>query len=101
MEYFIGGTGILALIGAWFGGLLKQFVPPPAQALLALKNARIRSPRRPDTGFRIVLCWLEKDRTGSDTGNVEDAFVNVGGVTLERSARTVTASGAANDWREG
>ena len=92
---------VVVLITAWLLGFFNRFVPPPSRAWLALNNARIRAPRRSDTGFRIVLCWLENDRDGADTDNVEDAFANIEGVTLVRSARIVTASGASNAWREG
>ena len=103
MQYLIEfiGLGILGFVAAWFGGYLNRFLPSPDRTRLALNNSRIRTPRRPDTGFRIVLCWLEGDRSGADTRNVENAFANVGGVTLVRSARIVASCGAANDWRQG
>ena len=49
--------------------------------------------------FRIVLTWLEDDRSGDDTRTVEQAFEGIGRVKLVRSARIVAASGAADEWR--
>ena len=53
-----------------------------------------------DDGFRILLAWLENELTGHDTRNVALAFTSVEGVTLVRSARVISASGASDRWRE-
>ena len=91
--------GVLtALIAAWLMGFLNRVVPPPERAWLALENIRWNAPQIPEESFRIVLCWLEGDRNGEDTRIVEQAFSNINGVTLVRSARDVTASGAADEW---
>ena len=46
-----------------------------------------------------MLCWLGNDADGSAAKAVEQAFTDVEGVELLRSARIVKASGAADDWR--
>ena len=89
-------TGIIV---AWLKGFLNSFLPPPARAWLALENSWRDQSQRPEDGFRIVLCWLEDDSSGDDTATVAQAFQNVHGVRLVRSARIVTASGAGGDWR--
>ena len=93
-------TVVLSVIAAWFKGFLSQFlpVPPPGRVRLALKNPW-RNLQHPEDSFRIVLCWLENDRSGDDTRRVEAAFTGVEGIKLIRSARMVTASGAADEWR--
>ena len=98
LGYFVIGV-IAAVIAAWLRGFLNQFLPPPKQAWLALKNLRWDNPPRPEDSFRIVLCWLENDSSGDDTRTVERAFTNVEGITLVRSARLMAASGARDEWR--
>ena len=90
---------ITALIVVWLTGFLNEIFPSPQRAWLALQNHLSSKPQRAQDGFRIVLCWLQNDRNGEDTGNVEDAFSGVKGITLVRSYRTVTATGAADEWR--
>ena len=46
-----------------------------------------------------MLCWLENDRAGRDTGTVAEAFTGVEGIELVRIHRVVSAPGAADDWR--
>ena len=92
-------SAFTALIAVWLTGFLNETVLSPQRAWLALQNHLWSKPQRAEDGFRIVLCWLENDRSGEDTGNVEDAFSGVKGITLVRSYRTVTASGAADEWR--
>ena len=65
---------------------------------LAIRNRRRDTPRS-ENRFRFVLCWLESDLTGTDTKLVEDAFRNIRGINLCRSARSAKASGAADDLR--
>ena len=45
------------------------------------------------------MCWLENDSGGRDTGIVAEAFTGIEGIELVRSARVVSAPGAADDWR--
>ena len=79
--------------------LFGQFLPPPQRVWLAIANAfKTRSPR-PEQRFRLVLCWLENDRSGRDTGTVAEAFTGVEGIELIRFHRVVSAAGAADDWR--
>ena len=67
--------------------------------LLRVQNALSTTPTRAQGNFRIVLCWLENDWSGRDTRNVEAAFSGIEGITLVVSAETITASGAADEWR--
>ena len=92
---------LVGLIVAWLGGILDWLVPPRERAWLALGNLWSEKSQRPEDGFRVVLCWLENDRSGDDTDNVELGFSGVDGIDLVRSARIVpAASGAGEDWRE-
>ena len=95
---WIGGI-VVATITAWLMGFFKQFLPPPQRARLAIANAfKARSPL-PEKRFRLALCWLENDSGGRDTGIVAEAFMGIEGIELVRSARVVSAPGAADDWR--
>ena len=90
---------VVAVFTAWLMGFFTQFLPPPQRARLAIENAfKARSPL-PEKRFRLVLCWLENDSSGRDTGTVAEAFTGIEGIELVRSARVVSASGAADDWR--
>ena len=89
------GAGLVA----WWLGFLKQYLPGPKRAMLLLKNVLRSRAHASEDRFRIVLCWLENDPNGDNTGHVEEAFASVEGATLVRSARIVAASGAADDWR--
>ena len=93
------GSILTALVLIWLTGVLNRFAPPPERALLAFWNLRRGNPRRPEDSFCIVLCWLENDRDGNGTRSVKDAFTGVEGIALFRSARIVSASGAADEWR--
>ena len=99
MKWFIS-TVVLGAITAWLTGIPSRFfpVPPPARVRLALRNPW-RNLEHPEDTFCIVLCWLENDKTGDDTRHVETAFAGIEGIRLIRSARIVTASGAADEWR--
>ena len=94
---------ILVAIGtvlvAWWKGFLNKYLPGPKRVVLTLKNVLRCKVQASEDRFRIVLCWLEKDTNGDNTGNVEEAFTSVEGVALVCSARIVVASGAADDWR--
>ena len=99
MKWFIS-TVVVSVITAWLTGFLSRFVPvpPPARVRLALKNPW-RNLQHPKDSFRVVLCWLQNDRSGDDTNNVAKAFTGIEGITLVQSARMVTAPGAADEWR--
>ena len=83
----------------WFSDALVQYVPSPQRLALRLQNALSDTPSRADASFRIVLCWLENDWSGTDTRAVEDAFSGVEGITLVVSEEEIAASGAADEWR--
>ena len=92
-------TAFVAALGAWLEVCFGQSLPPTQQVRLFIANAfKARSPR-PEQRFRLVLCWLENDRSGRDTGTVAEAFTGVEGIELVRIHRVVSASGAADDWR--
>ena len=96
-ECIIAAVG--GVIVAWLTGFLNQFLPSPSRVRLALTNVLWRRPARSGDGFRLVLCWLKNDHSGEDTETVEEAFRGISGLTLVRSARMVTASGAGDDWK--
>ena len=83
----------------WLTGFLNRYLPSPERTWLALWNLRRGNLQSPVDSFRVVLCWLENDRHGDGTRSVNDAFTGVEGITLFRSARIVSASGAAEEWR--
>ena len=101
MEW-LGGivVGVLGtLIATWLLRFLNRFVPTPKQSSLAIENLfQAKTPVSEDR-FCFVLCWLENDCDGDNASIVAQAFSNIQGVTLVRSARIVKASGAADDWR--
>ena len=104
MELLTGLAGwivslVVVAFAAWLMGFFKQFLPPPQRARLAIANAfKARSPL-PEKRFRLALCWLANDSGGRDTGIVAEAFMGIEGIELIRSARVVSAPGAADDWR--
>ena len=96
--WWIGGI-VVVVFGTWLKLFFGQFLPLPQQVRLAISNAfETRSPR-PEQRFRLMLCWLENDRAGRDTGTVAEAFTGVEGIELVRFHRVVSAAGAADDWR--
>ena len=97
MEWLVGIVG--GVIATWLLGVLNRFVPSPGQSFLAIENLLRAKTRPSEDRFCFVLCWLENDSNGSNTDSVAQAFTNVEGITLVRSARVVKASGAADDWR--
>ena len=101
MEWLIGvaEAALVALILAWLLGWCNRFVWSPGRCGLAIANCLRRNRARSDDRFRFVLCWLENDRDGDDTKIVGQAFSGLQGVSLDRSARSVKASGAADEWR--
>ena len=69
---WIGGivaAAFAAAFAAWIM-LFLQFLPPPQQVWLRIANASKARPPLSETRFRLVLCWLENDRSGRDTGTV-------------------------------
>ena len=96
------GAGALAVVGLWYRKALYRLIPPPSRVACAVGNtwARVRGQIGPsDERFRFVLTWLANDSSGDSTRVVEEAFRDVKGVELSRSARTVAGSGAADEWK--
>ena len=89
---------LLVFLGAWFRNFLSLVVPSPQRAILALKNLVFPRPPAHDK-VRFVLGWLDNDYKGSNTTAVSTAFADIEGIDLCRSARIVSASGAADEWR--
>ena len=104
MDFLTGPVGwigsiVVVAFAAWLKGFFKQSLPSPQRARLAIANAcKARLPL-PEKRFRLVLCWLENDSAGRDTGTVAEAFTSIEGIELVYSARVVSARGAADDWR--
>ena len=90
---------VAALVASWLKGFFRQFLPSPQRARLAIANAFVITTPLPEERFRLALCWLENDSGGRDTKTVAEAFIGIEGVELVRSARVVSASGAADNWR--
>ena len=99
IEYLVGGGVCIGLFAGWLRGFFNQFVWSPARARLALANSFQVFPVQREDKFRIVLCWLKNDDNGKNTEIVEAAFSDVRGIKLMRSARIVSGSGAADDWK--
>ena len=90
---------VTAVLVVWFSEAFLQIVPSPQRVLLRIQNALSDVPSHTNSGFRIVLCWLENDWNGENTRNVENAFSGIEGITLVVSAEEISASGAADEWR--
>ena len=90
---------LTALVVTWWTGFLNEYLWPPERVMLFIENFLGSQPPRPEDRFRVVLCWLDNDKSGDDTQIVEQAFQSVSGIELVRSAISVRASGAADDWR--
>ena len=90
---------VVTALEAWFKVFFGQFLPSTQQVRLAIANAFKKRSPPPEQRFRLVLCWLENDRAGRDTGTVAEAFTGVEGIELVRIHRVVSAPGAADDWR--
>ena len=99
VDEVLGAVFVGGLLVTWLKGFFNQFLPSPPRTRCALANVLQTTPPPREDGFRIVLCWLENDPSGSDTRNVAQAFTGLDGITLARSARIVAASGAGDDWR--
>ena len=98
VQYALGPL-FVAVLGAWLLGYLNEFVPSPVRTWLAATNLLSTKQASSDDRFRLVLCWLQNDRDGNDTRIVAQAFSSIQGISLVRSARIVTASGGADNWR--
>ena len=98
LRHLLAGALTLFLT-TWWAGFLNEYLWPPERVLLSIENLRGSPPPRPEHRFRVVLCWLDNDTSGDDTQIVEQAFQSVSGIELVRSALSVRASGAADDWR--
>ena len=97
----LGGV-FAAVVAAWVTGFLNQFLPSPERARLAVENLWRGNSQRPEEGFRIVLCWLEKDAKGDNTVEVASAFQSPDfeGIKLIRSACIVASLDAWDEWSE-
>ena len=95
----IAASVIATLTVSWLTNFPHGADLPWERVELALDNITSdQSP--PQNKFLIVLTWLEDDSSGDDTRTVEQAFEGIESVELERSARIVAASGAADEWRQ-
>lgn len=94
---FIGGI-LVVFLRSWLRNFISLFVPSPQRALLALKNLLSRKPPAGER-VRFILAWLDNDDSGINTLSVSTKFAEIEGIELRRSARIVSASGAADEWR--
>ena len=97
LSLLLGAIGLVLV--TWWTGFIDYILWPPARVVLTIRNVVSEPPPRPEDRFRVVLSWLENDASGTDTQIVEQAFQNVSGVELVRSALSIRASGAADDWQ--
>ena len=95
MMDWLAPTGLVVGLGAWWKGLLNQYIPCPERVWLALVNNLWGQLQPVEDHFSIVLCWLDNDRNGGDTRHVAEAFTSVEGVALVRSACILAASAAS------
>ena len=91
-------AGVVAFAALWFRNLLSAVVPGPQRTILALKNVAVPKPTSKDR-VRFVLAWLANDPNGDNSNAVSATFTEIEGIELCRSARIVSASGAADAWR--
>ena len=87
------------LLTTWWTGFIDESLWPHERVMLSIENVLWAPPPRPEDRFRVALSWLENDKSGDDTQIVEQAFRSVSGIELVRSARSIRASGAADDWQ--
>ena len=90
---------LLTTLTTWWIGVLNEYLWPPERVVLSIENFLGGKPQRPEDRFRVVLSWLENDKSGDDTATVEQAFRSVSGIELVRSPFSIRASGAADDWQ--
>lgn len=88
----------VVFLGAWLRNLLSALFPSPQRAILALKNLVLHRPPARNQ-VRLVLGWLDNDYEGNNTTAVSATFAEIEGIELCRSARIVSAIGAADEWR--
>ena len=91
-----------AFLKSWLGDFLNPYVPSPQRALLGARNFVKKvwrsQPPLSEKRFHVVLTWLAGDGNGESTKPIEDAFRDIVGIHLSRSAHIVKASGARDDW---
>ena len=93
-------TIVTALVAGFIGWCISIVQPPPTERIrLAWSNVGEEFAIQDHGKVRVVLTWLEEDGSGTDTQNVADALAKIESIALRRSARTVRASGAGNEWR--
>ena len=97
--WFLLVPAFALLLTTWWNGFLDEYLWPHERVVLSIENFLWDPPPRPEDRFRVVLSWLENDKSGDDTQIVEQAFQSVSGVELVRSALSIRASGAADDWQ--
>ena len=90
---------LLAFLAGWFRNLFSILVPSPQRTILALRNLVLNRSVEARDKVRFILGWLENDYDGKNTAAVSNTFADVEGIELCRSARIVSASGAADAWR--
>ena len=92
------GAFLLFLTG-WFRNLFSIIFPSPQRMLLALSNVHRKGSIEEKDKIRFILAWLENDHDGKNTAAISNTFADLEGIELCRSARIVSASGAADAWR--
>ena len=97
--WLLQSGALTLLLTTWWTGFLNEYLWPPERVVLSIENVLWGPPPQPEDRFRVVLCWLENDKSGDDTQIVEQAFRSVSGIELVRSALSIRASGAADDWQ--
>lgn len=90
---------LLAFLAGWFRNLFSILVPSPQRTILALRNLVLNGSVETRDKVRFILGWLENDYAGKNGAAVSNTFADVEGIELCRSARIVSASGAADAWR--
>ncbi|MCY3859232.1 MAG: tetratricopeptide repeat protein [Gammaproteobacteria bacterium] len=90
-----------AVLIAWLAGVFDAAMPTPARVWLLIKEESIVRQQRPVDKFRVVLCWLEDDRSGSDTKFFWNIVKKFDGFEPLRCGRVIKSSGTGAEWREG
>ena len=91
---------VIGVFGVWLTGVIHEFLPSPQRTRLAINNIMKGNPSAYDDHFRFVLCWLADDHDGANTRIVEQAFTDIGGIDLVRSAVVVEGTGGRPRWRK-
>ena len=61
------GALAMFLTTSWWAGFLDEYLWPPERVTLSIENVLSNPPPRPEDRFRVVLSWLENDKSGDDT----------------------------------